>query len=102
MAVFHLMFFVGVHSEGRFFSLEIPEPSGPLHCGQFPAAAFSVKKPSPVTAKAIPTISVKAIRFTIGVSFVSFVRYIRVNPRESAAQLPDLLLAAGLSPNANR
>src|SRR6266550_579410 len=34
MAVFHLIFFVGLHSAGRFFSLEIPWPDGPRHCGQ--------------------------------------------------------------------
>src|SRR6185437_16311148 len=70
IAVFHLMFLVGVHSDGRFFSFEIPEPSGPRRCGQFPAAAFSVIKPSPVTAKPIPTISVKTIRFTVVISFL--------------------------------
>src|ERR1043165_3322408 len=76
IAIFHLMFFVGVHSVGRFFSFEMPEPSGPRHCGQFPAAAFSVMKPSPVTANATPTISVNAIRFTVVISFfVSFLFY---------------------------
>ena len=38
-----LMFLVGLHSEGRFFSLEIPEPSGPRHCGQFPADVFAAE-----------------------------------------------------------
>src|ERR1041385_6320471 len=33
-AVFHFMFFAAVHSEGRFFSSEIPCPEGPRHCGQ--------------------------------------------------------------------
>src|SRR5215213_876429 len=70
IGVFHLMFFVGVHSDGRFFSFEIPEPSGPRHCGQFPAAAFSEKKLRPVNAKTIPTMIVKAIRFTVVISFV--------------------------------
>src|SRR5678816_2865464 len=37
IAAFHLMFEVGVHVAGRFFSVEIPEPSGPRHCGQFAA-----------------------------------------------------------------
>ena len=37
-AVFHLMFLVGLQSAGRFFSFEMPEPSGPRHCGQFAAA----------------------------------------------------------------
>ena len=40
IGVFHLMFWSGLHSDGRFFSFEIPEPSGPRHCGQFPADAF--------------------------------------------------------------
>src|SRR5687767_4939309 len=34
IAAFHLMFFVGVHSSGRFFSSETPWPRGPRHCGQ--------------------------------------------------------------------
>src|ERR1041384_5095328 len=51
IAVFHLMFFVGLHSDVRFFSLEIPEPSGPLHCGQFPADAVAEKMPTPATVK---------------------------------------------------
>src|SRR5687768_2897005 len=29
IAAFHLMFFVGVHSSGRFFSSETPWPRGP-------------------------------------------------------------------------
>src|ERR1041384_4556838 len=59
IAVFHLMFLVGLHSDGRFFSLEIPEPSGPRHCGQFPAAALLANEPRPATTKA--TITTKAI-----------------------------------------
>src|SRR5690349_3182285 len=39
MGVFHLMFFAGFHSTGRFVSVETPEPSGPRHCGQFAAVA---------------------------------------------------------------
>src|SRR5215510_514850 len=65
IGVFHLMFVVGVHTEGRFFSLEIPEPSGPRHCGQFPACAFSEKTLTPANIREIPMIRVKAIRFTI-------------------------------------
>src|SRR6185503_9964830 len=37
IGVFHLMFFEVFHSAGKFFSVEIPVPSGPRHCGQFPA-----------------------------------------------------------------
>src|SRR5918997_1593536 len=37
-AAFHLRFLVALHSTGRFFSGETPEPSGPLHCGQFASA----------------------------------------------------------------
>src|ERR1041384_6490426 len=55
IAVFHLMFLVGDHSDGRFFSFEIPEPSGPLHCGQFPADTCSVKKLRPAIVNEIPT-----------------------------------------------
>src|SRR5215213_3264657 len=65
IAVFHLMFLVALHSDGRFFSFEIPEPSGPRHCGQFPASARLAKEPRPATAKAIPTTSVKAILFNV-------------------------------------
>src|SRR5215213_2449627 len=63
--VFHLMFFVGLHSAGRFFSFEMPEPSGPRHCGQLPAAALLAKELRPAAAREIPMISVKAIRFTV-------------------------------------
>src|SRR5207249_4648867 len=38
IGVFHLMFLVALHSVGRFFSVEIPCPPGPRHCGQFGAA----------------------------------------------------------------
>src|SRR6185369_4226614 len=69
IGTFHLMFLVGLHSDGRFFSFEMPEPSGPRHCGQLPAAAFSVKKPRPVIARTMATINVRAIRFTIVFSF---------------------------------
>src|SRR5688572_18518684 len=34
IGVFHLMFLVGLHSSGRFFSSETPWPRGPRHCGQ--------------------------------------------------------------------
>jgi hypothetical protein len=59
-----LMFLVGVHSDGRFFSVEIPDPSGPRHCGQFPAAAVAEKTLKPATIKAIPATSAKVIRRT--------------------------------------
>src|ERR1051325_3067553 len=59
--VFHLMFLVGVHSDGRFFSFDTPEPSGPLHCGQFPADAVTEKILTPATVKAT---SAKVIRRT--------------------------------------
>src|ERR1051325_1032412 len=62
IAVFHLMFLFGPHSDGRFFSVEIPEPSGPLHCGQFPADTLPATKLRPATVKEIPTMNVKAIR----------------------------------------
>ncbi|MBA3241334.1 MAG: hypothetical protein H0T60_08945 [Acidobacteria bacterium] len=39
--VFHLTFFVALHSSGRFFSAEMPEPSGPRHPGQFASSAAS-------------------------------------------------------------
>src|SRR5215510_5522899 len=65
IGVFHLMFVVGVHTDGRFFSSEIPEPSGPRHCGQFPAAAFSEKTLTPASAIDIPMVRVKTIRFTV-------------------------------------
>src|ERR1700752_54132 len=52
IGIFHLMFFVGLHSCGRFFSSDTPEPSEPLHPGQFVDAA----PPLPTTElnKAIP------------------------------------------------
>src|SRR5215216_960068 len=59
MGVFHLIFLVGAHSDGRFFSFEIPEPSGPLHCGQFPADTVAEKTLNPATVKAT---SAKVIR----------------------------------------
>src|SRR3954451_8219611 len=59
MGVFHLMFFVGLQSEGRFFSLETPNPDGPRHCGQFvplaPAAAAKIiNEAKTVAAGTIP------------------------------------------------
>src|SRR5690349_23886202 len=51
IGVFHLMFFVGVHSAGRFFSFEMPEPSGPRHCGQFPAKPTVVSDINTTKAK---------------------------------------------------
>src|SRR6266852_3840270 len=39
IGVFHLMFFVGLHSVGRFFSRETPCPDGPRHCGQLASGA---------------------------------------------------------------
>src|SRR6185295_13809520 len=39
IAAFHLMFFVGLHSAGRFFSFDVPWPEGPRHCGQLPDEA---------------------------------------------------------------
>jgi hypothetical protein len=35
MGVFHAMFFVALHSVGRFFSAEMPWLPGPRHPGQF-------------------------------------------------------------------
>src|SRR5215510_9990473 len=61
IGVFHLMFLVGLHSDGRFFSFETPEPSGPRHCGQFPADAPLANQLRLVTPNAIT--SVRAIRF---------------------------------------
>src|SRR5687768_1717541 len=72
IAVFHLIFLVGLHSEGRFFSLEMPEPSGPLHCGQFPAAALSARKLRPAHANESAMVKVRAIRFTVSLSFLVF------------------------------
>src|SRR6185503_15211534 len=72
IGVFHLMFFVGLHSEGRFFSVETPEPSGPRHCGQFPADAARARKLKDANAREIPTIKVKAIRFTVIVPLLDF------------------------------
>src|SRR5687768_15357322 len=62
IAVFHLMFLSGAHSDGRFFSFEIPEPSGPLHCGQFPADALPARKLRPAPIKEMPTTSVTTKR----------------------------------------
>src|SRR5688500_19193773 len=42
IGVFHLMFLLVLHSAGKFFSVEIPDPSGPRHCGQLPAADDAV------------------------------------------------------------
>src|SRR5689334_6387223 len=72
IGVFHLMFFVGLHSDGRFFSLEMPEPSGPRHCGQFPAAALLANEPRPATTKA--TITTKAIRYVCLTASILFLR----------------------------
>src|SRR5689334_24662806 len=53
IGVFHLMFFVGVHSAGRFFSFEIPEPSGPRHCGQLAAKPTVVSESDKTKAKLV-------------------------------------------------
>src|SRR6185295_9617878 len=40
IAVFHLIFIVGLHCVGRSFSSDVPWPDGPRHCGHFaPPAA---------------------------------------------------------------
>src|SRR6185369_7527737 len=93
MGVFHLMFVVGVHTAGRFFSVEIPEPSGPRHCGQFPACAFSEKTLTPASMREIPMLRVKANRFTVLIPL-----------RNSSVYFPVLLVAAGTggSPKAKR
>src|ERR1043165_953529 len=77
IAVFHLMFLVGLHSDGRFFSFEIPEPSGPLHCGQFPADAVAEKILRPATVK---TTSAKVIRRTSFMFLISSIRFYPWNP----------------------
>src|SRR6266478_3997606 len=43
IGVFQRMFFVGLHSSGRFFSVEMPLPEGPRHCGQSAARPGTVK-----------------------------------------------------------
>jgi hypothetical protein len=88
MAVFHLMFLVGLHSDGRFFSFEMPEPSGPRHCGQFPAEALPTGKLSAAKVSEIPTMKVKAMR---RVSFTTLFLFF---------YFPDLPLVAGVSPKA--
>src|SRR5690349_2287874 len=60
IGVFHLMFLVGVHSAGRFFSFEMPEPSGPRHCGQFAAKPTVVSDITATKARLI-------MRDTLGV-----------------------------------
>jgi hypothetical protein len=35
ISVFHLTFFVALHSVGRLVSAEMPRPSSPRHCAQF-------------------------------------------------------------------
>src|SRR6185369_870562 len=72
IATFHLMFFVGLHSAGRFFSVETPEPSGPRHPGQFPAAALLANDPTPTTTKA--TIIVSAIRYVCLTASILFLK----------------------------
>src|SRR6185295_12616572 len=59
IGVFHLIFFVALHSVGRFFSSEVPCPDGPRHCGQLalPAAAAELttnKVEKIATTNAIP------------------------------------------------
>src|SRR5678816_2672442 len=53
IAAFHLMFEVGVHVAGRFFSVEIPEPSGPRHCGQRAASTTVVSDSNTTKAKLV-------------------------------------------------
>src|SRR6185503_16263674 len=72
IGVFHLMFLVGLHSEGRFFSFEMPEPSGPRHCGQFPAETVRARKLKDAKVREMPTIKVRAIRFTVLVPLLDF------------------------------
>src|SRR5688572_5659411 len=62
IAVFHFMFLVGLHSDGRFFSFEMPEPSGPRHCGQFPADTFAARRLRLAKLSETPTIRANAIR----------------------------------------
>src|SRR6185503_7102781 len=81
IGVFHLMFFVGLHSDGRFFSFEMPEPSGPRHCGQFPAETVRATKLRDPSAREIPTIRVRAIRFTVVFPFLFIIRDVPVDPR---------------------
>src|SRR6266498_5146280 len=50
IAVFHLMFLVTLHSAGRFFSVEIPRPPGPRHCGQFGVAELTTIELENITA----------------------------------------------------
>src|SRR5690349_10134615 len=75
IAVFHLMFLVGVHSDGRFFSFEMPEPSGPRHCGQFPASGFAAVLTQAHT-NTVATQSVNAIVFTLIVPLFSGLLFI--------------------------
>src|SRR4029453_9536911 len=49
IAVLHWTFFVWLHSSGRFFSIEMPLPPGPRHCGQL------VSSPADVTSAASET-----------------------------------------------
>src|SRR5690349_23607100 len=58
IGVFHFMFFVGVHSAGRFFSVEMPEPSGPRHCGQLAAVAAPVTEINTTTATKAFTLTI--------------------------------------------
>src|ERR1051325_9193450 len=77
IGAFHLMFFVGLHSDGRFFSFEIPEPSGPRHCGQLPADALLANEPTPATTRAIITASaIRYVCFTASILFFQ-IRFIR-------------------------
>ena len=42
-SVFHAMFLFGAHSVGSCFSVEMPCPAGPRHCGQFSADTLAAR-----------------------------------------------------------
>src|SRR6185295_10021069 len=70
MGVFHLMFFVALHSVGRFFSSEVPCPDGPRHCGQLalPEARAELTTKSAEKVATINAIAMRPLSFIFGSS----------------------------------
>jgi hypothetical protein len=73
IGVFHLMFFPGPQVAGRFFSLEIPCPEGPRHCGQLPLAPAAVFKVATATTAITRLMPTRLMSFILSASFGSLI-----------------------------
>src|SRR5437899_8888145 len=74
IGVFDLMFLVALHSVGRFFSVEIPCPPGPRHCGQFGAGELPAVELRSMTVERQQMTTAMLIRlnsFMLPISFLA-------------------------------